>query len=92
MTDEIIAAVAGRYETAVEEIMAGRQREARNAAIYLLKRHTGMTNRAIGEQCGRVTYSAVTKACGKLEGEMEKNRRLRTLVRGIERELSRFKG
>lgn len=90
--DEIMAAVAGRYETSVEEIMAGRQREARNVAIYLLKQHTGMTNRAIGERCGRLTYSAVTKACGMLEGQMEKNRRLRTVVGRIERNLSRFKG
>lgn len=90
--DEIMAAVAGRYQTSVEEITTGRPREARNVAVYLLKKHTSMSNRAIGEQCGGLTYSAVTKVCGRLEGEMEKSRRLRTIVGRIEGDLSHFKG
>lgn len=90
--DEIMDAVAGRCQTSVEEITAGRLREARNIAIYLLKKHTAMTNRAIGERCGGLTYSAVTKTCGRLEREMKKSRRLRALVGRIEGDLSRFKG
>ena len=92
MADEIMSAVGGRYKISGEGSAAGRQREARNVAIYLLKKHTGMTNRATGERCGGLTYSAITKACGKLEGEMAKNRRLQTLVARVEKDLSRFKG
>jgi hypothetical protein len=92
MADEIMNAVAGGYETSVEEITEGRDREMRNVAIYLLKKHTGMANRDIGERCGGLTYSAVTKACRKLEGQMGKIRSLRTSVGRIERKLSQFKG
>jgi putative transposase len=92
MGDEIMAAVAVGYETSVEQVTAGQQREVRDVAIYLLKKHTGMANRSIGERCGGITYSAVTKVCGRLEGEMERNRRLRTLIGRIERDISRFKG
>ena len=60
--------------------------------IYLLKRHTGMANRAIGEQFAGLSYSAVTKSCRSLEEGMGKNRRLRTIIGRIDRELSHVKG
>lgn len=92
MGDEIVSLVAGRYKVAVQDIVEGRQREARKVTIYLLKKHTGMTNGEIAEQFGGVSYSAVTKTYRRLEEEMGKNRRLRTLIGRIDRELSHVNG
>lgn len=92
MAGEIVSLVGGRYKVTVEDIVEGRQREARKAAIYLLKKHTGMTNGEIAEQFGGLSYSAVTKTCQRLEEEMGKNRRLRSVIGRIDRELSHVKG
>jgi putative transposase len=92
MHDEIMALVAEKYQVSEEDVLEGRRREAKKVAIYLLKKHTGMANRAIGEQFGGLSYSAVAKTCGRLEEEMGKKRRLRTLISRMEKELSHVKG
>jgi chromosomal replication initiation ATPase DnaA len=64
--------------------MVGRHPEAKKVAIYLLKKHTGMTNGEIGKRFGGLSYSAVSKICRRLEDEMESIRKLRSLLRGME--------
>lgn len=90
-SEEILTLVARKCRVDVEDMLKGREAEAKKVAIYLVKKHTGMTNQAIGEQFG-VSYSAATKASQRLEDELGKNRGLRIRVSQIERDLSNVKG
>jgi REP-associated tyrosine transposase len=92
MSDEIMEKVARRYQISTEEILEGSHREARKVAVYLLKKHTGMANRTIGERFRGLGYSAVTKIHRRLEEAMRKNRRLRSLVSSVEQDMSHVKG
>ncbi|GBE33485.1 chromosomal replication initiator protein DnaA [bacterium BMS3Bbin05] len=90
--DEIIELVAKQYGITPEEILDGGNREARKAAIYLIKKHTEVTNREIGEQFGGVSYSAVSKVMERAEREMEANRNMRRRITRMNRKMSQVKG
>jgi len=91
-SEDVMALVAKRYNVTVDDVMTGRNPEAKKVAIFLLKKHTGMTNAAIGKQFGGVSYSAVTKTCRRLEEDTKKSRNLRAMIAHIDRELSNVKG
>ncbi len=90
--EDILKCSAGTYKVSTEDILEGRLPEAKKAAIYLIKKHTGVTNQEIGERFGGLSYSAVAKICRRLEGAMEENRGLRKKIERIERTLSNVKG
>jgi chromosomal replication initiation ATPase DnaA len=90
--DEIGSIVAAKYNVSLEDIIEGRERESRKVAIYLFKKHIGMTNGIIGKAFGGLSYSAVTKTCRRLTEEMGKNHRLHTLVNRLVTALSHVKG
>lgn len=56
---------------------------SRNVAIYLAKRYSGLSNRKIGEIFGGIHHSAVSKASGRLEEEIKKDKRLFRLVEEV---------
>ena len=85
---EIIKLVAKQYGIIPEEILDGRNKDARKAAVYLTKRHTEETNREIGERVGGVSYPAVSKSVERMEKEMEANQSLRKDVNRMEGNLS----
>jgi chromosomal replication initiation ATPase DnaA len=55
----------------------------RKVGIYLLKKHTGMTNREIGELFGTPSYSAVAKTCERFSEQVSKDSSLRGTVEQI---------
>ena len=59
--EQIIEAVLRHYRISLEEIAGNKRSEARNACIYLLKRHTAASNGEIGEIFRKLTYSAIAK-------------------------------
>jgi len=61
----------------------GRDKPAKKAAVYLVKRYSGLSNREIGHFCGGMHYSALSKSSARFEREMEKNSELRRLVKAL---------
>jgi len=86
--EETIDMMCAHYGVTREELTR-RSSEARNACIYLLKKHTCASNGEIGEMFGGLTYSAVTKISQAFAKRMEEDRKLREMVAGIVAEISR---
>jgi REP element-mobilizing transposase RayT len=86
LPDDVIKVVAKTCRVK-EEAMKGKGRKentARKIAIYLVQRHTGLSNDEIGKLFGGIHYSAVSKACARLKEEMTHNRKLSKLVEELE--------
>ena len=90
--DEILGQVAARYKVSPEAVMEGKPPAAKKIAVYMVKKHTGLTHKEIGDRFGGLSYSAVAKACRRLEEEIDNNRTLRRIVTSMDRELSNVKG
>lgn len=82
LVDELIKKVAGAFKTKEEVVRGrrGRANTARKVALYLAKRYTGLSNKAIGDLFGGIHYSAVSKASETLREEMISDERLSRLV------------
>lgn len=81
---EVIAAVADYFKLGAQQIQRGHNRPmtAKKAALYLLRRKTGLTNAQIGESFD-MKPAAVSKAALSFELEIKKDRGLRTAVERI---------
>ena len=66
-------------------------KEYRNVAIYLLNRHTAMTNRRVGELFGDLSYSAVAKAQQRFSAKLDKDRSVRKIINKITAKMSHVK-
>jgi putative transposase len=64
----------------------------RNLGIYLLKKHTSLSNRDIGRLFNDISFSAVTQASTRLIKKMAEDKNLKKEVAGIEGKLSNVKG
>jgi REP element-mobilizing transposase RayT len=83
--EDIINHVALEYGIPADDVLRGKDREARKVAIYLIKKHTSVINREVGERFGGVSYSAVSKVVARTERKMEKDRRLRKRISSIDK-------
>lgn len=90
--EDIITHVALAYALPTEEVQQGKNREARKVAIYLIKKHTAVTNREIGERFGGISYSAISKVVERVEREMKKNRSLQQRISHVITIMSHVKG
>jgi len=81
----IVKEVARRFGVKHEVIRAGgtRRNTARQVALYLSHRYTGLDNEAIGRYFGVMHSSSVSKASARVKEEMVKNKRLSSLVQDI---------
>jgi chromosomal replication initiation ATPase DnaA len=86
----VVDAIAGEFKVDTGEVLR-KKAVSRNISIYLMKRHTGMSNGQIGELCGGLSYSAVAKACQGFSHQLVKDRSLREKIDGIAGQLSQFK-
>ena len=88
--DEIVEAVAQDYKLDKEAIYRKSRKlsKKRQIALYLVKRLTRKTNIEIGKSFG-ISYSAVSKAAGAIEEEIEKDKLLRKKIKSL---YSLFKG
>jgi len=75
------------FDISMDEIV--RNKNKRDIAIYLLKKHTCLTNRQIGEHSGNISYSAVARAYWRFSEKLKKDKMLRKKVAGI---MSHVKG
>ena len=88
--DIIIEEVARRYKKNPEKLINSKTRPAveKQIAIYLIRRHTGLTNGEIGK-IFKMKAQAVSKAGIKIERLMEENRKMRNQVKKL---ISIFQG
>jgi REP element-mobilizing transposase RayT len=84
--EQIIEAIRRHYRMSLDVIGGNKSSEARNACIYLLKRHTGASNVEIGEIFGKLTYSAIAKISQSFSKRMEHDEELRKRVESIQSE------
>jgi putative transposase len=89
---DVLDMVRAGFGVSREQVLTENRGNGRKAAIYLLKKHTGMTNGEIGELFGGLTYSAVAKVCGRFSKSLATDAALRAKLRVIEREMSKVKG
>jgi len=89
--EEILRVVADHFGVSREDMLARGQRESRMVAMHLLKTHTAMTNGAIGELCGGISYSAVSQAHRRCVARAKADRAFGKGLAAIERRLSHVK-
>jgi REP element-mobilizing transposase RayT len=89
--EEIIDMVSNHFHIKKDEITENNKPEQRKITLYLIKKHTGATNKAIGEVFGGISYSAVSKQYQRFTNELEGDRKLRRKVDWIERGMSNVK-
>lgn len=88
--EDVLEFVSREYKMGRKEILGSKnkQNQAKKSCIYLLRRITDKTNKEIGEMFG-MGHTAVSKVCGKMEQEIESDKRIRKVM---ESQVSRFKG
>ncbi len=81
--DKIMENVYNYFNLTSEELLENRNKLYRDVAIYLLKKHTNLTNRELGDIFGDISYSAVTKAYQRFKEKMKKDRKLKVSIKEI---------
>ena len=88
---EIERAVTKYYNLKKEDLLktkGGQYNEARNVAIYIMRRHTGIALQDIGQHFGMNNYSSVGSVITRTKQEMVRNRNLRQRVEEVEKLLA----
>jgi REP element-mobilizing transposase RayT len=88
--EDVIEAVCSYFEVSADRLAEG-GKDLRDMAIYLLKRHTSVLNRQIGELFEGLTYSGVSKANQRFSMSMSGDRSLRKAVEKIAGSMSNVK-
>jgi hypothetical protein len=88
---ELINVVSHHFGMSVDELKDGKG-EPRKMAIYLLKTHTDMNNRQIGELFGGLSYSAVAKVVERFSAKVNRDRKLRNRLATFSKIMSNVKG
>ena len=88
--EEVIEAVCSYFKVPTDRLAEG-GKDLRDMAIYLLKRHTFVLNRQIGELFEGLTYSGVSKANQRFSMRMSGDRALRKAVEKITGSMSNVK-
>lgn len=89
--EAIIQVACSYFSLSRDDLLYGKG-EARNIAIYLSKKYTGLTNREIGELFGKITYSAVSRVYERLSQRAAKNKVLEKEIAIIQEDMSNVKG
>lgn len=71
----------------LEEVTRGQEKEPRNAAIYLLKKHSGVSLAAIGKEFGSIKYSTVSNVVRRIENKLAESNRLSNIITLIREKL-----
>ena len=81
----ILTAVASVLESSEKTITlrGGGYHQARNMAIYLIKRYSGLNNQAVGDLFGGVHYSAISQASRRFEKKLAGDQGLRNQLREV---------
>jgi putative transposase len=88
---EIERIVVKYYKLEPEDLLKtrrGQYNEARNIAIYLMRKHTGTELKDIGQHFGMSNYSSVGSVITRTKQELVRNRNLRQRVEEVEKLLA----
>lgn len=88
--DEIMDLVCNQFKISKEKIQT--TSPFKGYAVYLVRKHTPLSNTEIGRYFGGIGYSTVTKIGTRIKEKMYKDRKLREEIMKIEEQLSRVKG
>lgn len=89
--EEILEAAKDYYGMSRGSEFGKETGDRRKIVIYMIKKHTGATNRQIGEYFGGLSYSAVAKIYDRFKRRLKEDRRLRRGVDKIARDMSNVK-
>ncbi len=87
--DDIVALVGAHFTLPKETVLTASP--YRNYAVYLVRKHTTLSNPQIGAYFGNITFSAVTKIVSRLAARMKENRPLRKEMERLEEKLCTLK-
>ena len=89
--EDLLKVISGHFGVSVDDLdqMKG---ESRGITVYLMKVHTEMTNREIGEYFGGLSYSAVAKIKKRFSDKLDADRSLRKRIEKMEKKVSNVKG
>ena len=85
--DKVIDVVADYFGMNRDDLVESRN-GSRNIAVYMIKKHTGLTNREIGQEFGGMSSSAVGKMHQSFRERARENKALQKEVHRIERRMS----
>jgi REP element-mobilizing transposase RayT len=80
--DDILMALSGYLDIPRKQLLE-KESEHRSMAIYLLKTHTGLTNSQIGQMCGGLSYSAISKSYQRFSAKLRTDRELRKGIKAV---------
>ncbi len=86
--EEIIECVCRHFKVPREAVVKRQRGGINNRAIYLIKRHTGVTNNEIGVQFGGVSYSAIAKTFQRMLERLQTGQVLRKQIETIDSTMS----
>ncbi|MCE5242944.1 MAG: hypothetical protein LLF99_07070 [Desulfobacteraceae bacterium] len=89
--DDILSACCKHFGVTREKLKNSRRGDSRKVCVYLIKRHTGATNREIAELFGCLSYSAVAKIDWSVSSRLATDDDLRGLIERMQAEYSFFK-
>jgi len=89
--EELLHMVSRHFAVSVNDLSRGKG-ELRDTVIYLLKKHTGLTNGQIGVIFGGLSYSAVAKIHKRFSEKIDKDRSLKKRLTALLNEISNVKG
>ena len=81
---EIVMKVARIFEVEEKRVLTGELRPARDVALYLAHRYSGLSNGEIGESLGGIHSSSVSQTVRRLKEKMRADKELAKLVHELE--------
>lgn len=87
--EEIMDSVCVYFDISEDELLGNENKRYRDIAIYLLKKHTGLTNRQAGELLGNISYSSVARVYQRFSEKLKKDKALKKKIGEI---MSNVKG
>lgn len=92
LPEEIVSFICSFYGLTREEIRSTKRNDVRKRCLYLLKKHTSISNRDIGEQMGGMGPATVAKVYERFVKELAGDAGLRKEIRGLQEKMSHVKG
>jgi chromosomal replication initiation ATPase DnaA len=89
--EDIMAVVSKHFGVPIDDLL-GVRGVLRNMTVYLIKKHTEMTNRQIGELFGRVSYSAISQVKKRFSQKARKDKFLQNELEKLEKKILHVKG
>jgi len=85
--EDILNSLTSYFNLDSKEQLIGKK-SCRDIGIYLMKKHTGLTNRKIGELIGGLSYAAVSKAYHRFDIKLKGDKSLVKVIKKLEDRMS----